>query len=103
RMGAPAAERSATIVAPLPSGGPAHLPARLSLARPSGRKAGIEMNAGPNLILMPRSNRRKWAVPAALALIALILITAGLLANANRGPDLTRVREAARGAPPQRK
>ena len=60
------------------------------------------MNAGPNLILIPRASRQKWAVPAALALIALILVAAGLFANANRGDDLKRVREAARATPQQR-
>lgn len=46
--------------------------------------------------------RWKRFLPAVLAVAALLLVTAGILANANRGPDLHRVREAARGLPEQR-
>lgn len=60
------------------------------------------MNAGLNQILTPRGERKKWVIPAALALVTLILVTAGLLASNNRGPDLARVREAARAFPQQR-
>ena len=42
----------------------------------------------------------KWAFPALLALLALALLTAGLLANVNRREDWSRFRRLARTAPP---
>ena len=44
--------------------------------------------------------RRKWGISAAFAVIAMLLIAAGLLANVNRGSDLTRARQIARTALP---
>jgi len=41
--------------------------------------------------------RLNWVVPAVLALIALVLVAAGLMANINRGDDLKRLRQMARG------
>jgi spore germination cell wall hydrolase CwlJ-like protein len=59
------------------------------------------MNAGPNWVVIPRRTRAGWVVPAIVTLLALLLITAGLLANANRPDDLARVRQMARHPTPQ--
>ena len=44
----------------------------------------------------PRRSRTQGIVAAIFAVVALVLVAAGLLANVNRGPDLSRVRQAAR-------
>jgi spore germination cell wall hydrolase CwlJ-like protein len=54
------------------------------------------MNVEHNLILPPRHPRAKWLVPAIFAFVAVVLVTAGLLANVNRADDLNRVRQLAR-------
>ena len=41
----------------------------------------------------------KWVFPAALALLALALLTAGLVANVNRHEDWSRFRQLGRSAP----
>src|SRR3954452_5424318 len=41
----------------------------------------------------------KWVFPAALALLALALLTAGLIANVNRHEDWSRFRQLGRSAP----
>jgi spore germination cell wall hydrolase CwlJ-like protein len=47
-----------------------------------------------------RRPRLKWAFPALLALLALALLTAGLLANVNRREDWSRFRQLARSGQP---
>jgi hypothetical protein len=47
-----------------------------------------------------RRPRLKWAFPALLALLALALLTAGLLANVNRPEDWSRFRQLARSGQP---
>jgi spore germination cell wall hydrolase CwlJ-like protein len=54
------------------------------------------MNAGPNIFYTRSRSRLRWGIPALLALVALLLVAAGLFANVNRGSDLTRMRQMAR-------
>src|SRR3954470_23876240 len=79
----------------------AHLPCRLPLGPSRAARIGSRMNAGPTWMVVPRRSRAKWAVPAIFMMVALALIAAGLLANANRPDDLTRVRQMARSPGPQ--
>jgi spore germination cell wall hydrolase CwlJ-like protein len=58
------------------------------------------MNAD-SFIESPTRRRKAWAVPAFLAMVALVLVTCGLLANANRSADLKRARQLARPAATQ--
>lgn len=53
------------------------------------------MNAGPNWTAVERRPRRKWVLAALFAVIALALLTAGLLVNANRQDELDRIRQMA--------
>jgi spore germination cell wall hydrolase CwlJ-like protein len=58
------------------------------------------MNA-ESCVVTPGRARVKWGIPAVLAVIAILLVAAGLLANVNRGTDLTRARQIVRtGLPP---
>ena len=59
------------------------------------------MNAGPTWTVAKRRPRSKWTAPAVFTLVALALVTAGLLANVNRRDDLNRAREAMRTSLPQ--
>jgi spore germination cell wall hydrolase CwlJ-like protein len=54
------------------------------------------MNAGPIRFVATSRVRAKWAVPALLALVALVLVTAGLFANVNHANDLRQVQQMAR-------
>jgi spore germination cell wall hydrolase CwlJ-like protein len=58
------------------------------------------MNA-ENLVLAQARGRMRWGIPAVLAVVAILLVAAGLLANVNRRADLTRARQTAhQPAPP---
>jgi spore germination cell wall hydrolase CwlJ-like protein len=59
----------------------------------------MNVRTTPVLAARPRP-RFKWAFPALLALLALALLTAGLLANVNRGQDWSRFRQLARSGQP---
>jgi spore germination cell wall hydrolase CwlJ-like protein len=52
------------------------------------------MNAGPTwMVVRPRA-RTRWLVPAVFTVLALALVTAGLVANVNHRDDLNRARQA---------
>ncbi len=59
----------------------------------------MNVQATPLAAARPRP-RFKWAFPALLALLALALLTAGLLANVNRREDWSRFRPLARSGQP---
>ncbi len=59
------------------------------------------MNADPNWFVDSPPSRRKWLVPAAFALVAIVLIAAGLLANVNRKDDFSRLRPTVRTSLPR--
>ena len=58
------------------------------------------MNAGQNWKIGAVSARRRWLLPSLFALLALLMVAAGLLANINRRDDLNRLRRASTSTVP---
>ena len=100
RMGAPTRQQSAAHVAALSARRSARVHTGLSVGRRPAPQSGVKMNVRVTPIAAaPRKKPFKWVFPAALALLALALLTAGLVANVNRHEDWNRFRQLGRNAP----
>src|SRR5436305_7094672 len=100
-MGAPAPQRPPAHVAALSAQGAPGFRTRLSLGGGAAAQFGVKVNVRATPVTAPRRKAPfKWAFPGLLALLALALVTAGLLANVNRGEDWSRFRQLGRSAPP---